>query len=918
MSLVRKSAAVVPDSPLVHLPDFPRLPAEAAHLPGVAQLHADMQRWWFDAKTVHLRALPGGTSVTVVADPSQPIAVVGGIGRTGEPGQPGIEGKPGIDGLPGPPGSGTAVNYAGIGPPGAIGVPGNTYTDLSNGDYWAKATAGWKRANGPGLGELTAVEFLLVGGASTDESDHLSAAFAYLATLNGTPFRLIVRSRSGSDPIRVNKTLGLYASNVTVDFRSPVSYGTNGSIRIIGSQTELLRRAPDKAKLTVNANTGDTTLTLAGDTGSNMIASDFLAGDIIIIRGQNDINGKALTKQTCHVVSRSGNILTLAEELESDFDIVYPDSDWPADLTTGTTISLAAAAALTVTAVPGDYVLQVNDTQLTSSGITAGSIIALLTNETEYDINPHSHTSTGTPYLNTARIEHKRVVSVASVGGVGRVTVDSPVLDTYAFGSPKYGSIILLDVVRNSTIQGVRGTFAVDQDSRSVNPVQIAYGYRCRLFDCQIDGSNGQKGNGVRISNSLECVDQNCVVSYPKYNDSGSGYGHAIYYSDRCQIINGTGEGCRHNFLLQKANLTDINGCLSVNEGISGIDLHGVRSFKTHIHNCRLLGGPAYYDTTDHKSLLRIGNTSHAGGDFDTLITNCFLSGALPGNLTRSGTTVITSPTLTVSTIGLAVGMPITGTGIPDDTTISAVGTTTVTLSANATASGTVTVTIPRTYAALELFGPSSGVSMRGCRVQDCDKGVRGGYDNLTSTEPDAITAAVISGNEWVNITSLKDFKTSQTVTVEDYLKRVDSTFLTSHDLVGTSPVDNNNPSITAGEEIISATYTSKAPARLVKLTAVVPYVNTSAGNTNVVCHIFVTGLDPNNLLTPVWVGTHVIRIVTSGATNGAGLNCFGTFAGTGAAQTISVRLGVHQGTGTISGKFSGNSYPYLLIEEMP
>ena len=56
---------------------------------------------------------------------------------------------------------------------------------------------------------------------------------------------------------------------------------------------------------------------------------------------------------------------------------------------------------------------------------------------------------------------------------------------------------------------------------------------------------------------------------------------------------------------------------------------------------------------------------------------------------TVNGTTTSGSKTVTVSTVGLLPGDTVTGTGIPAGTTVTAVGTTTVTLSANATATGT-------------------------------------------------------------------------------------------------------------------------------------------------------------------------------------------------------------------------------------
>jgi hypothetical protein len=56
---------------------------------------------------------------------------------------------------------------------------------------------------------------------------------------------------------------------------------------------------------------------------------------------------------------------------------------------------------------------------------------------------------------------------------------------------------------------------------------------------------------------------------------------------------------------------------------------------------------------------------------------------------TASGSNIVTSMS---SVAGLNVGALVTGTGIPAGTVITAIGTTTITLSANATASGSVTL----------------------------------------------------------------------------------------------------------------------------------------------------------------------------------------------------------------------------------
>lgn len=704
-------------------------------------------------------------------------------------------------------------------------------------------------------GEARSYMFGVRGGAGIDESLTIAAIFEWALQNGGSSVvRIYIRSRKASDPIYINRLATLYASNVHVKWLSPVVLGAAGGLRIMGDQPEVLRNGKTfKASLRAQAAAGSTTLQLSTSTPTTkMQASDFQVGDVIVLRGQNDVYGKALTKQVVHVASVDAglNNVTLNEELEYTFETTYPLSDWVPDLTTGTTVALAAYAALTVNAAAGLYTVRVNRTQLESSGIAIGSMVLVSTNETEFDLNPNAHTSAGVPYKNAVRLEWKIVRAIVVVdAGNSDVTFDTTLLDAYT--TAKFGGITLISPVVNSEMRGVRASYNADQVSRNTHGVQLGYSYKSRLVDCEIDGSGGQKGNGVRLSNSLECAAIRCRVSNPKFSGSGEGYGHACYYAERCQFIDCFGEGCRHTYLAQKANGTLYAYCESVNDSISGFDTHGVRSINTHFFACRGFGGPGLSADATHKSIFRVGNTSHAVGDIGTIVTGCFAHGA-----------------------ALA--------GLID------------------------------TYAALEVFGRSSDVVFQDNYIADCQCGIRAGYDNDSVTEPDPITNLVQRNNVWVRVTDIEDYKSTSTVDDQsDGIREVAGVSTANLALTPSMPIDSSAPLVTEGVQVLTTTYTSRAPRRRIRLAFVCPFIQIPSGTTGAVAGaIFVDG---------VFLKGTVVR-VTLGATSGEGLTINTTFLATGAAQAITVRMGEAGAVGAIinpsANNWGGAAAPYMVINE--
>lgn len=785
-------------------------------------------------------------------------------------------------------------------------------------------------------GEVRSYEFNVRGGA-TDEGKTIASIFEWCLQNGGVGVnKVIIRARDPLDSIYLNRLVTLYASNTHVEFRSPLVYGERGGLRVFGDQPEVLRNGKTaKAKLRATADSGQNILELSDSDLDAMQASDFVVGDKIVLRGENDVYGKALTKQEVHVaeIDLINNNLVLSEELEFDFEPTYPGSDWLPDLTTGSTIALAAFAALTVNAAANDVRITVNRTQLEASGIVAGSMVRVSTDETEGDININAHsgsprtTSTSSltigtgskaftvasasgfsegqyirarntqsqwmagrvtsvvgsvvtlsvdatagagtlaswtldkPYSNTARLEWKIVRSIAIIDAdESYVSFDSPLVDAYAVA--RYGGITLVTPAVNSIIRGARVTYNDTQLSRNTHGIQLGYCYNSHIIDCEVDGSGGQKGNGIRISDSLDCTVSRSRVVEPMFSGSSEGYGVALYTSDRCRVLQSHASGCRHNFLLQKTNHITLDGCESVNDLISGIDIHGVRSFNTHIRGCRVIGGPGISDEeADNKSLIRVGNTSHACGDYNTLIEGCYISGARAS----------VAPFTDIST-----------------------------------------------YAGIEVFGASADIIIQNNVFVDCDQGIRAGYDNFRNSsgsnphiETDPYLNLFEQGNRFIRCDEFTDLATeygSTEVTIGGR-KIVNGSTTTDLSLSTTIPIDGSIPTNAEGTEVLTTSYTPCAPQ--IRLTFSIPVIEIST-SVAVVAAVFIDGT-----FSFAWV-----HRVTSGSTPPDGIIATKIIDVTPGAKTISVRVGPHSAA-TITLNPTGNNWgnntrvcPFLVIEE--
>ena len=479
-------------------------------------------------------------------------------------------------------------------------------------------------------GTYYSYNFGVIGGAGVDESNNILAMLNTIGAAGGG--RVVIRAADPADPIHFAKTVSCYYSNVHIVFPPGqlITFEDKASLRIMGDYAQITRKVDGTAmKLHVDSTvvSNETVLELSAtdtalmDAEANPALRIVRVGDKIVVRGQNDASGKSIEKDTSFVkaLAKVGSYwqITCTDELDYTFKPTYPASEWPADLTTGTTIYVIEGSLLTVNSA-------VNDTSITVADGTVfavGDLIEVGDNRNEYAMNSSAITGAGNPYKNPANLEQRQVVGISgNVLTLDNALVRSTSTTYYAFAA-------LMVPVVNSTIVGARISYVAD-GIRSANALQITYALDCHIYDCYVDGSGGRRGHGLRISYSYKCTAHRNRIENPKYSGSGEGYGITIYYATKILVDHNYVSGCRHNFLLQLATESIVSSNYSINDLISGIDLHGVRSKRcviqdNHVTRSKLQDS----DGSTKSGGIRIGNTSHSGGDDENLIEGNYISG---------------------------------------------------------------------------------------------------------------------------------------------------------------------------------------------------------------------------------------------------------------------------------------------------
>jgi hypothetical protein len=491
------------------------------------------------------------------------------------------------------------------------------------------------------------IHYNIVGGASIDESNNLIAMLSEVGESGGG--KVIVRAATNGDPIRIDKLVSIYHSDIELEFQSPIISGEAGGIRVMGAMDEFVRTATNAGKLASTAAEGDTVLALS-TSASAMQASHFIDGDLITIRGQNGADGNALEKQILTVVSRDtgANTITVSEELEYDFEPTYPASEWPADLTTGTTIYVNRAGSFTANVARGAMEAEVTNI----ANFAVGDLVRVYDSRNENDMNPSAIRGSLLPYENVCNLEYVKITDIVPDGvdpTKGVVTFDQPLSKSYLFGTPYFGGIAKVLPVRNVRIHGARISYYEDQVSKNAHAISINFAEDCQVYDCTVDGiygyqmtgddydhdvdgfliPYGRMGQAIRISDSFNCWVYDCRINGAAHTGSGSGYGFANYKSTNCGVYNTVATGCRHNFLMQASTKWSVTNCQSWDDGISGIDVHGALEVDGVIANNILHRSTRHTDDASNGAMIRLGNTSHTVGCHHVVVQNnwCYGNG---------------------------------------------------------------------------------------------------------------------------------------------------------------------------------------------------------------------------------------------------------------------------------------------------
>lgn len=469
-------------------------------------------------------------------------------------------------------------------------------------------------------GTYYSFNFEVVGGMDVDESKRILAALDKIGQAGGGT--LIVRSRGdGTAPVRLDGLASIYYSNTNLVMRSPAALGKLGGLRIMGSYDEIGPRE-DGSGLALRDpsytdGNGRTVLPLRTGHGAYLSV-----GDRVVVRGENSASGLALYKDEAYVYAISGDDVTLTDELDNTYDPTYPDSEWPPDLTTGTTIYIVRYAAFPTDVLPGTVAVTFPTSTL--GGFAVGDYVVLRDDRTENDYNPAAITGSLKPYLNPAIYEVTRIIGMEVDGSNTIVTyadsIRRPML------ASAYGGMSKMLPVKNSSIEAPEVYYYEDQINRKAHPVSATYTADCKLVNCHVDGSGGQRGH-MRISYSYNTNADNVSVENPKFTDSGDGYGLGIYYSRYCNVTNSKFTGCRHSILFQLATQCAAIGNKSIDDRISGIDVHGVNSIGILIANNTVTRSNGHTSDSSRGAGILVANTSHCIGDHDVMVVGNLISG---------------------------------------------------------------------------------------------------------------------------------------------------------------------------------------------------------------------------------------------------------------------------------------------------
>lgn len=475
-------------------------------------------------------------------------------------------------------------------------------------------------------------------GPLVDESVKLRAILKQVGEAGGGT--LYLTASRADYVIHIAQVITSYFSNLHIDgLGQEIVFGPQGSLRHMGELSEqpsppLTAAAGLRANSTTDANDR---LVLPLRTGEG---TAFPVGRRVVVRGENDANGKTLEAKTDgFVVVQSGNDITLNVDKDDapTYQPTYPGSAWPADATSGTTIYMIAfsrfvdATVNPVNVTAGQRTVFVQNASI----FPVGSYVVASDRRTENGVRASAIRGSGTPYTGPGITEIKRIV--ARDISTNSVTFESPL--QRSMNAADFAGIALMNPLYNVSIRRLRIRYSGDQTTRSYHALQMSHCINGTVEDIYIDGivdrnvvpTTGRRANGIRLHYTYNCRVTGCTIDGSGGTGSGEGYGIAAYYTSYTLIDANHTSGLRHGVLVQGGTYIDVISNTCEDCRINGIDTHGVNEISVNIANNVVNHGDINTVDSSNEHGIGIGNTSHTVGSHRVVVRGNHVTGFQSG-----------------------------------------------------------------------------------------------------------------------------------------------------------------------------------------------------------------------------------------------------------------------------------------------
>ena len=368
--------------------------------------------------------------------------------------------------------------------------------------------------------------------------------------------------------------------------------------------------------------------------------SPFSVGDYIIIRGQTDATGTAIQHMENSITGIAGNVISLAEPLDSTYQVSYPGSDWPNDQSYITRIT---SSRMTATGTRGDRTVTVAST----SSFAVGDIVEALD-----DTNTTDNNGSAQP----RNYVHREMAEVRQIVSGTQLLLSHALHHTYDISKNARVSKVL--AITNSSIEDANVTWS---GMSTVNAAfEMRFTVNCRIANCIVTGNATASwlNQAFRTGDAYMCLVENCIARDPVQTAGGQGYGATLYGATYCTVRNCKFSANRHSVLFYNGAAGNIvTGCISEDCRLSDYDLHGAECVDNLITDCIATGGDsAAGDGSTNKAACKVGNTSHIEGDHHNTFSNMLIvnyQGAALEVVPKASNTVLKDSRVIGGTLGV-------------------------------------------------------------------------------------------------------------------------------------------------------------------------------------------------------------------------------------------------------------------------